>query len=259
MIEYHAENSGKNREYRTKPHENWLIPPHLHEFSEIAYSYKGDLTVIVDGKKFIVPENHLNMILPNRVHEYSDETPCKMQCAVFSNDFIPDFFEKIAGFDIENPIIDFTEQKWLLTELAQVSWDNTIRICGLLNLMCDMILGKSKLVSVEKREQSVYRLAIQVISENFKEDLSLKDLAKKLGYHEKYLSSALSNLTKMNFREFLNSYRINYAKRLLLLKEAEDLKISEIAFSSGFSSINTFNRVFKEKTGKTPMQYKKRI
>jgi AraC-like DNA-binding protein len=212
---------------------------------------------VIDGKKFTVPENHVVIILPNRIHEYPNETPCVLQCAVFSNDFIPDFFDKIKDYDLENPVIDFTDQKWLLKELANVSWDNNVRVCGLLNLVCDKILSESKLVLSEKRDQSIYRLAVQEISENFMEDLSLKDIAKKLGYHEKYLSSALHSLTKMNFREFLASYRINHAKRLLKSKEGKDLRIIDVALKSGFSSINTFNRVFKENTGKTPLQYKK--
>lgn len=257
MIEYHAENSGKFKEYRTKPHENWVIPPHLHEFSEIAYVYEGELTVYINDKKYIVPKNHLIMILPNRVHEYSDETPSKIQCAVFSNDLIPAFFDKIGDFDLENPVVDFSEQTWLLNDLARVRWDNLIKITGLLYLVLDRVLSQTQISEIEIKEQIIYKSAIRIISQSFTEDITLKDLAKKLGYHEKYLSSALHSLTKMNFREFLASYRINHAKRLLKSKEGKDLRIIDVALKSGFSSINTFNRVFKENTGKTPLQYKK--
>jgi len=80
-------------------------------------------------------------------------------------------------------------------------------------------------------------------------------MSKELGYHEKYLSSTLHSLTKMNFRTFLATYRINHAKSLLKSSEST---IAEIAMDSGFASLNTFNRVFKDITGTTPSEYRKR-
>ena len=73
---------------------------------------------------------------------------------------------------------------------------------------------------------------------------------------EKYLSSNIHTLTGMNFAKFRSIYRINHAKQLL---NNEAVSICEAAFSSGFSSINTFNRVFKEFVGTTPTDYRKGI
>ena len=101
----------------------------------------------------------------------------------------------------------------------------------------------------------IYKI-INYIADNFKSDITLKGIAKKMGYHEKYISSELHKLTNMNFRKFLSSYRIDYAKKLL--KDVNsDYTISHIAGECGFSSINTFNRVFKSLTGKTPGEYLK--
>jgi AraC-like DNA-binding protein len=61
----------------------------------------------------------------------------------------------------------------------------------------------------------------------------------------------------MNFRTFLASYRVNFAKHLLRSKGARSLRISDIALQSGFSSINSFNRAFREITGVTPSEYRR--
>ena len=79
-------------------------------------------------------------------------------------------------------------------------------------------------------------------------------MAKELGYHEKYLSAVLHSLTKMHFRDFLATYRMEYAKKQLL---SSTDPISQIAMDSGFSSINTFNKVFKKFIGMSPTDFRK--
>ncbi len=256
MIVYQTENFGKSYEYRSNPHQNWIMPPHLHEFSEIAFTLEGVTTVFVDGKKHSVPKNHLIFILPNHIHEYSNETESQMRCAVFSNDHIPAFFDLIKKMQPRDPVIDLSGQTELLRALDSVDQGNTVRICGLLHLVCDALLRATPLVPAATSKSVLFREVIDYISKNFCEDIRLCDLAKRLGYHEKYLSSVLHTLTGMNFRTFLSSYRINYAKHLLRTEGGEGRRVSEIALQCGFSSINSFNRVFHALTGTTPTQYR---
>ena len=83
MLVYQTENFGKHYDYRSNPHKNWVMPPHIHEFSEIAFTKEGVTTVILNGKKHVVPAGHMIFILPNQIHEYTDETPSVLRCAVF--------------------------------------------------------------------------------------------------------------------------------------------------------------------------------
>ena len=85
--------------------------------------------------------------------------------------------------------------------------------------------------------------------------LTYGDIAKKLGYHEKYLSSTIHSITGMNFRTFLSLYRIDCAKKMLL---SSHCTISEIANQCGFSSINTFNRMFLKIANETPSEFKQK-
>jgi AraC-like DNA-binding protein len=59
--------------------------------------------------------------------------------------------------------------------------------------------------------------------------------------------------THLTFTEFLNRYRIKQAQRLLLLNK----KVSEVCYDCGFESVSYFNRVFKEITFLTPLEYKR--
>ena len=257
MIVYQTENFGKIYEYRSNLHENWVMPPHIHEFSEIAFTQTGTTTVYVGGTRYEVPEKHLILILPNQIHEYTDETASQLRCAVFSNDHIPCFFHKIKNTVPINPVVDLSDAPALLDVLSSCAPTDTLKLCGLLNLICDRLLRSSGFSERTAGEHSMFYEVIRYISENFTQDIKLSDLAKRLGYHEKYLSSALHSLTSMNFRTFLASYRVNFAKDLLRTRRSGSARISDIALQCGFSSINSFNRAFREITGMTPRQYEK--
>ena len=254
MIVYQTENFGKRYDYRSNPHENYIMPPHIHEYSELAFTIRGITTVCVDGKQYQLPPYHLIWILPNQIHEYRDETASLMRCAVFSNDHIPAFFEQIQGRQPSNPVIDFSERIELLNALTETAPSDTLRLCGLLNMICHELLLGTEWIPQAPRQHTMFYEVIHYVSQHFTEDIQLHDLAKRLGYHEKYLSSALHSLTGMNFRSFLASYRINFAKHLL--RSSEKLRISDIALRCGFSSINSFNRAFASLTGMTPTEYR---
>ena len=95
---------------------------------------------------------------------------------------------------------------------------------------------------------------LKYIHNNIKKPLFAGDIAKKFGYNEKYLSHTLHDLTGIHFRQLLSFYRINHAKKML--ESGVPTTISAIASESGFSALNTFNRVFKESVGSTPAEYR---
>ncbi|MBQ3018720.1 MAG: helix-turn-helix transcriptional regulator [Clostridia bacterium] len=258
MIIYQFENIGKAYDYKHNCHSNWYVPHHLHEFSEFVFVEKGVFYMHIDGIKYTVPENHLIFVGPNQLHDCYSEAPSIVHCIVFSNDFAPFFYSSTKDMEIANPVFDFSSNKAIIEELNSIDPSKTLKLCGLLNLILDFILERSSFVPDHKDIQNYdkFHLIIKYVSKNFKDDIHLSDMAKSLGYHEKYLSSAIRSLTGMNFRTFLAMYRIDYAKRLLLNSH---FTISEIASQSGFSSLNTFNRMFITITGTTPSEFKKQL
>jgi AraC-like DNA-binding protein len=85
-------------------------------------------------------------------------------------------------------------------------------------------------------------------------DLSLSKVADIIKSNEKYVSSAISTYTNMNYNNFINSYRIQEAK--LLIYENNRMNINEVMYASGFNSRTTFYDAFKKHTGMSPKQFK---
>ncbi len=82
-------------------------------------------------------------------------------------------------------------------------------------------------------------------------DLNLDKLADYINTNRVYVSHVFNNNIKLSFTEMLNKYRINEAKKLLLLN-VKKYTIEAVALESGFKNKATFNRNFKQLTGVTP-------
>ena len=91
------------------------------------------------------------------------------------------------------------------------------------------------------------------IYDNYSTDMTLNDMAEALGISAKYCSNLFKKLSNDTFKNFLNHYRIDQAKKLL--EENPDIKITELSEQVGFNSSNTFIRVFGKYTGMTPGAY----
>jgi AraC-like DNA-binding protein len=90
-------------------------------------------------------------------------------------------------------------------------------------------------------------------------DLNLPQLAKDLDIPSHQLSQVINKNIGLNFFDFINSYRVEEIKAKISNPEYNKLSMLGIAFESGFNSKSAFNRVFKNLSGETPTQYKKRV
>ncbi|MFC4213020.1 helix-turn-helix domain-containing protein [Pedobacter lithocola] len=88
-------------------------------------------------------------------------------------------------------------------------------------------------------------------------DLSLPSLSTALGYPVHDLSYVINKGFNQNFYQFINAYRLNRAKTLLLSDAHKHLNMVGITYACGFNSKTVFNTAFKKLTGKTPSEFKK--
>ncbi|MBN1274374.1 MAG: AraC family transcriptional regulator [Candidatus Aminicenantes bacterium] len=87
--------------------------------------------------------------------------------------------------------------------------------------------------------------------------LTINHLSEKLEIHPKHLSQLINEKYQQNFFDFINSYRIEEAKRYLSKRSRNNFNISQVLYEVGFNSKATFNRAFTKHVGMTPREYKK--
>lgn len=89
-------------------------------------------------------------------------------------------------------------------------------------------------------------------------DLNLNDLAKRLNTSRNTLSQYLNQCLKTNYIDYINRLRVEELKRLLLDSQKSYLTIQALAEEAGFPSKTTYNRLFKQFTGVTPSEFRKK-
>ena len=127
-----------------------------------------------------------------------------------------------------------------------------------------MALPKLNLRSIELSPEAAQQLdeqlqqLIKTHKPHLDDAISLPKLASLLGITSHQLSELLNIHKSTNFYDFLNDLR--YAESInFLTKSDSELTVADIAYQSGFNNRNSFYKVFKDKTGLTPSQYKKSL
>ncbi|MBK5722285.1 AraC family transcriptional regulator [Dysgonomonas sp. Marseille-P4677] len=86
-------------------------------------------------------------------------------------------------------------------------------------------------------------------------DLTREYIAKELNTNRRYITEAIKEATGHTFSDYVNFYRLDHARKQLLADETTSVNV--IVYDSGFSSISTFYRLFKNEYGMTPNEFRK--
>jgi len=93
----------------------------------------------------------------------------------------------------------------------------------------------------------------EYIHANFNQTPDVNHIASEVNLSTAAFCRYFKKQTKMTFTDFVNQYRVNQAKTLLL----QNRNVSEACYEVGFESLSYFNKVFKKNTGKNPSEFKK--
>ena len=91
------------------------------------------------------------------------------------------------------------------------------------------------------------------INEHCTEDVTVDELADIAGFSKFHFARLFKQFTNVSYYDYLTRKRIEHAETLLI---TPDISITEVAMQSGFNSLSTFNRVFKNLKNCTPSEYK---
>ncbi|WP_074410372.1 MULTISPECIES: helix-turn-helix domain-containing protein [Aquimarina] len=120
-------------------------------------------------------------------------------------------------------------------------------------------------IDKEKPSEEIFKKASwlkeQMVTNRFylNSELTLKSLAENLNMHPNILSKVINDGLDKNFSDFVNEYRVNAIIEKLHSGNYDHITLLGLSFECGFNSKTTFNRVFKNIKGITPLHYKKSI
>lgn len=166
------------------------------------------------------------------------------------------FLIGVFGFRQRDVFISSVQQDGYDNKNVIEHKDSSVRIDSAENLK----YAKSKLDSKDA-ERILKTLQDYMSSEKpyLNCDLDIRMLGQYLGISPHKLSQVINSRLNRNFFEFVNHYRVEYAKQLLKDEAGKHLKIMAIGYDAGFNSKSTFYSVFRKYCNETPAQYRDKI
>lgn len=242
------------------------FPPHLHNAIECIYVLEGTIEMLIENTSYRIKKGEMAVVFPNIVHSYSS---LNSEESLFELFIYPiKSTSKIYGAVLDKkplyPVLspeqihpDIPSNLHEAVGLYSIEKPAPLLMETLILLILIRLIDRLELVKLSSNNgENIIGKAVSYITENFKNDLSLTTIAKHLGVSKFYLSRILKISLEMGVCNYINRLRVDYAKGLL---SSTDQSISQIAMESGYDSLRTFNRCFKEITGCSPKEYRKSV
>ncbi len=271
----------EKQEYATYPDDSsfrlwfsniaWRYESHYHSAVEVVLTLNGTVDYKVEGKKYTVAENDVIIIPPGMQHELSMDDRSSRYLYLFEPDALlemrdikrlGDGFNRV--FLLNDHSRTHTEIRDLLLKAAEVynrrdmMWNT---MCNSLMMQIWVSLGQRYLSSVQKvRPRAESRMdsesinnTLTYISNHYSQELTLDEVAEFAGFSKFYFSRTFKKQTGYSFKDYLCQKRLQVAADLLIRTKKS---MRDIAAESGFGSVTTFNRAFREHRGCTPTEYR---
>ena len=166
---------------------------------------------------------------------------------------ISDYFELQKPLHIRNAAGLFSLAEELDAEYASARAIST----GILSAKMKLLLmGVAECLHADSRICGTVDRVIAFVRLHCIERISNHDVGQALNFHPNYLNRLMQRHTGKSLHAYLVHCRINHAIRLL---QTTTLSIGEIAMSSGFGDIQQFSKIFRQSTGQTPGEFRKRF
>lgn len=270
--------------------------PHQHDHFELIYVLKGEMTNKIENITYRYRQGDACLLNRNTTHQDIPGEACTVVFINFSAEYINELLEndtvrgsKMATSEMRDFILSnlhgakrffrnymsFTPTLWLRSQSEP--WEGDTMIDQMQQELINQRSGSSYILKglllrlIHALEHpSQYHSSIMQLDSN-SEDLlyhrilnymkesngriSRPELSVALNYNAEYLNQIIKKRTSSTLLKLGKTYRLDHAKELLKQK---DLSIAQIIHELGFVSSSHFYNFFKEGTGMSPAQYRKR-
>lgn len=246
---------------------------HMHSSVEVILPIQGMCTCTVNGKEYVVTDTEVMFIPPNTYHTLSMGEGSIRNLILFDLEALSGLRGFSAIQSMAQNIIHLTQETCICGEVRQMLFEMMDRYYArppLLNLICYsyllkiyVLMGHDYLAHNSQPEEAAPRhednswLAInrvvEYINVNYAEPITLDSIASVAGFSKYYFSRLFTKYTGTSFSHYLLRKRISVAAHLL---SNTALPVVQVSMQSGFTSLSTFNRTFKDIHGCTPTEYR---
>ena len=269
----------EKREYVTYPEDSsfriwysdvaWRYESHYHSAVEILWTLEGCVTYTVEGKTYDIRKNEVLIVPPGKEHGLVMGEGSSRYLFLFEPDAILNMLDAkrlSSGLDRvfhlkeedRKDIISLLQEAVDIYQERDLMWNT---LCYSCMMRMYALLSQRYLSGMALRrhqgspgeDQEMIAGVLTYINNHYQEDVTLDQVASFAGFSRYYFSRSFRSKTGYSFKEYLCQKRIQVATDLLIHTRAP---IQDIARESGFGSVATFNRLFRDYKKCTPTQYR---
>lgn len=238
------------------------IPPHWHRSIEFSYVRKGTVNVWINKVLHTFHEGDFIFINSAEVHRLTtpDSKNLEVVLTIFPYATLQRFIPHIDSvtFDIYKnknyhprfyEIFDFFYHH----ALAPQNYDRLKMNSYIFEILHLLATEYQVMNNNPTTHKKIQHQILDYIENHYTDELSLHDLSHVFHMNPEYLSRRFKELFGINFKSYLNEYRLNASLNDVIHSQ---MSMQDIALKHGFSSVKSFIRIFKSYFHQTPYQYR---
>ncbi|MBQ9965148.1 MAG: AraC family transcriptional regulator [Clostridia bacterium] len=236
------------------------FPPHIHNDIELLYVKSGRGKAYCNGEEYTLKSGSFFITFPNQIHYYSGFNEYSDTVLLIINPELLTGYSEIfiKKYPVSAHYRSCIEDENLISlfNIAQKEYEKNKDkgfVISVITAFFGMLLERLELIETVSANDCTTKI-LQYCKEHYKEDISVQSIAAALNISRSHISHTFSDKLKISFCDYINSLRLARCVRLM---ENKEYSISDIALSSGFSTIRTFNRAFFKYFGKSPRDFRK--
>jgi len=243
--------------YSTHLSQNLEFMAHWHHEIELILVLEGQVTMGVNQQEFLLTAGDIGVSASQDIHYYSRCGKSKLILLIFRPELVPVSAGWVLHPQESSPRVfrdpqaadrmvaihrEFTarEQDWKPAVLGHTA---------VLSCLIGRALFPVPALAAPSLQRQRMQKALDYLETHFREDLTLEQVASQVALSRWAFSHQFSPTVGTHFRAYLNGLRVREARRLL---SDPARKVIDVALESGFNSLRSFNRAFKEQTNTTP-------
>lgn len=241
----------------TYPNPKYRVSRTNNDMFIFEYILSGSGYIEVNGQKFKVSTNDIYIIEPGQEHTYYSDpkNPFKKIWINFYSDIFTEIFKR---FGLSNKTVfhntetlELFEEIQNLKKISNFSDDLCYEVAPILfKIICILAMNTNKLVTISKTAKLVKRY----IDESIYSNKTLIDIASILNLSKAHIIREFSKSYGISPYNYMIEQKIAIAKKMLIMHY---MNVNEISRQLGFEDPNYFSKLFKKKTGVSPLQFRK--
>lgn len=260
------------RLYYNNESENF--PNHWQPSFEVIMPIENEYTIYIEDKKISLKPNEILLISPGILHRIDAPSSGSRYIMLFDSSYfssVPGFewlttmFHPYSVFTYDNSNCLLQLNQYIKSISLEFQSNDSLKYASVYaNLLQFLILAKrnarNPIVDAKEKKinsnkyYDIFESICEYIKKNCNSDISVNDLADMCSFSTSHFIRLFKQFTNVTYSSYINQCRISRAKQLIATKP--ELSITEVSLQSGFSSIATFNRLFKQYVNCSPTQYR---